>query len=328
MTAKTSVISRRRFVAIAAAIGVVPRTAFARQLQSYEWHGVALGAEASLTLQHYDKAEAAEAINACLAEVARLEDIFSLFRHDSALQKLNLKGRLDGAPVDLRLLLAEALRLSEATDGAFDPTIQPLWALYARHFNKQPDAGNGPDAHDIAAARRLVNWRRVVMDGSTIRLLDPGMAVTLNGIAQGYITDKVGELLKVRGFAHVLVNMGEQLALGPKWDGSAWQVAIADPAQAGRTIATLPLESGAIATSGGYGCGFDQSGRFTHIFDPQTGAPAHHWSSVTVVTARATTADGLSTALTAAPASQASRLLGGLARGYGVPLNAATGGWL
>jgi thiamine biosynthesis lipoprotein len=328
MTTKRFGISRRRFIAITAAASALPRAAFARELQTFTWHGVALGAEASLTLQHHDKAEAADAINACLAEVARLEGIFSLFRPDSALQQLNTNGRLEGAPADLRLLLAETLRLSEDTGGAFDPTIQPLWSLYARHFSTQPDALIGPDAHDIAAARRLVDWRRVAIDGSTIRLLDPGMAVTLNGIAQGYITDKVGDLLKARGFEHVLVNMGEQLALGAKWDGSAWQVAITDPVQPGRTIATLPLSSGAIATSGGYGCGFDKAGRFTHILDPETGEPAHNWSSITALAARATTADGLSTALSAAPASEAPRLLGGLARGYVVPSNAATGWWL
>ena len=329
MTTKRFGINRRRFISIAAAFASAgPRAALAQELQTFTWHGVALGAEASLTLQHHDKAKAADAINACLAEVTRLEGIFSLFRPDSALLQLNASGHLDEAPADLRLLLAEALRLSEVTGGAFDPTIQPLWALYARHFNTQPDARDGPDVHDIAAARSLVDWRKVVVDGGTIRLLAPGMAVSVNGIAQGYITDKVGDLLKARGFAHVLVNMGEQLALGPKWDGGTWRVAITDPVQPGRTIAILPLASGAVATSGGYGCSFDTAGRFTHILDPQTGEPARDWSSVTVIATRATTADGLSTAVAAAPASEAARLLGGLARGYVVPSNAATGRWV
>jgi thiamine biosynthesis lipoprotein len=327
MTMSAANINRRRFITIAAAVGVVPRTAFARELQAFTWHGVALGAEASLTLQHYDKAEAADAINACVAEVARLENIFSLFRPDSALQQLNTNGRNDDAPADLRLLLAEALRLAEVTGGAFDPSIQPLWALYARHFNAHPEARDGPDIRDVTAARRLVDWRNIDVDGGSIRFLVPGMAVTLNGIAQGYITDKAGDLLKARGFEHVLVNMGEQLALGPKWDGSTWQVAIADPVQPSRTIATLPLASGAVATSGGYGCRFDTDGRFTHILDPHTGAPAREWSSVTVMATRATTADGLSTAVAAAPASEATRILGGLARGYVVAANARAGRW-
>jgi thiamine biosynthesis lipoprotein len=159
-------------------------------------------------------------------------------------------------------------------------------------------------------------------------MLDAGMALTLNGIAQGYITDKVGDLLKARGFVHVLVNLGEQLALGPKWTGDAWIIAIADPAGQGRSITQIPLQCGAVATSGGYGCRFDEAGNFTHILDPRTGAAKCQWASVSVLADRATLADGLSTALAIAPPADARRLLGGTARAFAVPLNVNAGLWL
>jgi thiamine biosynthesis lipoprotein len=320
-------ISRRRFIAITAALGAasaLPRGAAARELQTYTWKGIALGAEASLTLQHPEEAIAKEAIEACLAEVARLEAIFSLFRADSSLVRLNAAGHLADAPLDLRILLAEALSLAERSGGAFDPTIQPLWALYAGHFASRA-APDGPPKRDIDLALRLVDWRSVAIEKGSVRLLKPGMALTFNGIAQGYITDKVGDLLKTRGFEHVLVNMGEQLTLGPKWDGTAWRVGIADPALPERVIESVALVDGAMATSGGYGCRFDAAGRFTHILDPRTGAVADGLTSVTVLADRATAADGLSTALSVAPNSPS--LLAGATGVFSIRQGAATGQW-
>jgi thiamine biosynthesis lipoprotein len=289
---------------------MLPQALEGRTLPTATWRGIALGADASLILQHSDATAAKAAIHACLEEVARLEAIFSLHRPDSALARLNADGVIDDAPADLRLLLAEALAIAARSGGAFDPTVQPLWDLYARHFSRADAAADGPAPDVIEARRRLVDWRKVAMDGATIRLREAGMAVTLNGIAQGYITDKVGDLLRGRGFRHVLVNMGEPLALGPKWDGKAWRVAIADPRAPDRTIGELELTGGAVATSGGYGCHFDAEGRFSHLLDPQSGAPARQWASVTVISDRASLADALSTALSVMPEAAWGSVLG------------------
>jgi thiamine biosynthesis lipoprotein ApbE len=231
------------------------------------------------------------------------------------------------APADLRVLLAEALALAELSGGAFDPTVQPLWALYARHFSSPGADPEGPAADAIVRAKALIDWRNVEIENAGIRLREPAMAITLNGIAQGYITDRVGGLLQDRGFDHVLVNMGEELALGPKWDGAAWRVGIANPAAPETLLTELSLSRGAIATSGGYGYHFDPAGRFTHILDPSTGAPARRWASVTVVTDRAAAADGLSTALTVAPAARASQILPHGAKAYVVSAG-SDGYWL
>ena len=325
------VMTRRRFVSVFAAAGAVslyPRGLRAAEPQTFTWEGVALGAQARLTLQHSDAASAKAAVAASVVEVARLEAIFSLHQADSALSRLNRLGRIDDAPAELRELLAEALILSRLSQGAFDPTIQPLWALYAEHFANPGAAPEGPSRKAIADALALVDGRNVVIDGAIIRLGSPQMAITLNGIAQGYITDRVGSLLRERGFEHVLVNMGEGLALGPKWDGSSWTVGIADPHEPTSILTELSLDRGAVATSGGYGYQFDAAGRFTHILDPKTGKPARRWASVTVTADNATLADGLSTALAVAPAELAGTMLEARARACVVPLESASLHWL
>jgi len=324
-------LTRRRFVSVLAAAGVAPLVSargVAGPMRTFDWEGIALGAHARLSLQHPDEDAAKSAIAACLEEVARLEAIYSLHRTDSVLGRLNACGRLDDAPADLRLLLAEALMLAERSHGAFDPTVQPLWALYARHFSDPGAAPEGPPRDAIEKAAALVGWRKVEIEGAAIRLRKPGMALTLNGIAQGYITDRVGDLLRARGFRHVLVNMGEQRALGRKWDGEAWRVGIADPAAPNTPLLEMPLTNGAVATSGGYGYRFDPAGRFTHILEPGTGAPARRWASVTVLAERATTADGLSTALSVVAAERARALLPSGARAFLIREGSKSGHWL
>jgi thiamine biosynthesis lipoprotein len=129
------------------------------------------------------------------------------------------------------------------------------------------------------------------------------MGVTLNGIAQGFITDRVTEMLRDRGFEHVLVDMGEMRALGQHADGTPWRVGIADPDRPWHSGWTLPLRDRAIATSGGYGTPLDSTGRHHHLFDPRTGESANYYRSVSVIASDATTADALSTGLSAlAPA--------------------------
>ena len=324
-------LTRRRFVSILAAASVAPlvsRRGVAGHVQTFDWEGIALGAHARLSLQHANEGAAKSAIAACLDEVARLEAIFSLHRSDSALVRLNARGHLDAAPADLRVLLAEALILAERSAGAFDPTIQPLWAVYAGHFSRPGADPHGPPKDALEKAKGRVGWRKVEIDGATIRLCGPGMAVTLNGIAQGYITDRVGDILRERGFRHVLVDMGEQLALGPKWDGEAWRVGIGNPASPRTPLIELPLTGGAIATSGGYGYHFDPEGRFGHILEPGAGAPARRWASVTVLAERATSADGLSTALSATPAERAAAVVPSDARAYVIPSGSDRGHWL
>jgi thiamine biosynthesis lipoprotein len=296
-------LPRRRFLTITAAgiaLGAAASgTAFAnlaREVPLRRWRGVALGAAAEILLYHPDRAEADRLVRLSLAEVARLERVFSLYRADSALSALNRQGELRDPPFDLVRLLAESQRFGALTDGAFDVTVQPLWTLYAGHF-RRPDADpQGPPAAAIAAALRLVGYRDIVVEPERIAFKRPGMAVTLNGIAQGYITDRVSELLQANGLEQVLVDLDEMRALGPRPDGTPWPVGIEDPRRPGRSIKTVELADRAMATSGGYGTQFDAAGRFNHIFDPGSGHCADRYLSVSVTAPLAATADALSTA--------------------------------
>jgi FAD:protein FMN transferase len=194
------------------------------------------------------------------------------------------------------------------TDGAFDPTVQPLWDLYARHFWAENPDPCGPGEQLLEDALSRVGCGRISIAEDRIALA-PGTTITLNGIARGYITDRVTELLKAEGVEHSLVNLGEIRLIGRRLDGRGWLVGLEDPDRPGTTARTLEIENCAVATSGGYGCRFDRAGRFTHLFDPATGKSPQIYKSVSVVSQTATAADALSTAFSSMEPGAIERVL-------------------
>lgn len=274
-------MTRRRFLAISAALPIVAGLP-ARASSLYRWHGVALGAEAEILLDHPDAA----AITARAgAEIARLEQIFSLYRSDSALSQLNAKGTLAAPPFELLECLSLCSRIHAATGGLFDPTVQPLWALYARRFTE----GGQPSTNDLAQTLATVGWPGVEMDETAIKLR-PGMALTLNGVAQGFIADRIADMLRAEGLTNVLVNTGELRAIGTTVEGAPWPVTLTSGGH-------VDLADRALASSSPLGTTFDQSGKVGHILSPVTGQPAPaRWSLVSVSADKAAVADALSTA--------------------------------
>jgi thiamine biosynthesis lipoprotein len=302
--------TRRRFLAItAAAAGAaalpLPGSAGAGP---HVWTGTALGAMASLRLYHPDAKTAHRLIERCRAEIGRLERVFSLYRPDSAVSRLNAAGELVRPPLDLVRLLDEGRRVSLLTGGAFDVTVQPLWRLFAGHFARPGADPAGPPVAAVRAALERVGFRHVQIGPDLVRFVRPGMAVTPNGIAQGYVTDRVAELLQRGGLQNVLVDLGEARALGGHADGRPWRAALADP-RGGADLRRLALENRALATTAPAGFVFDAAGRFGHLFDPRSGRPASRYAALSVLAPDATTADALSTGFAQLPVAQIAEIV-------------------
>jgi thiamine biosynthesis lipoprotein len=298
--------TRRRAITVLAAAAGLPllMRANGAEARLVRWEGTTLGAASTIQLYHKDAAKAQAAIDAALAELARLEAIFSVYRADSAISALNRDGAIAGAPAEFVELLTRALTLAELSDGVYDPTIQPVWQAYFRHFTAGSADEAGPSDAVLRDALALVDWRGVRVDAAAGRVAfdRPGMGLTLNSGAQGFITDRVAAVLRSHGFEQMLVDMGEPRALAAKPDGSAWRIGIADPADPTRAVTHLDVVDRCVSTSGGYGTVFDAQSRFTHLIDPRTGRTAPALAGVSVVAKTATQADGLSTAmLLAAP---------------------------
>jgi thiamine biosynthesis lipoprotein len=182
------------------------------------------------------------------------------------------------------------------TSGVFDPTVQPLWQCYAEHFTTEGRGANGPDSRDIEKALRLVGWPKVRFDRDRIVFECRDMALTLNGVAQGYITDRVIDLLRRAGIDNCLVDMGEIRTLGLHPDGRPWEVVLKGLAGDLLQPTIMDIVNKAVATSGADGFQFNKDGRCNHLFNPATGRCADPTRSMTVVTHTASAADALSTA--------------------------------
>lgn len=265
-------LSRRRFLTLTSA-ACLTATAPAH---AFRWQGMALGARTQIILDH---PEAEEIARAARNEIARLERMFSLYKADSELSRLNRAGVLEAPSFELLDCLAMARRVHDLTGGRFDPTVQPLWAALAEGVT---------DPDQLAAARAAVGFDRVRFDSAAVRL-DAGQALTLNGIAQGYIADRVAVQMRAAGVRDVLVDTGEIIAMGARADGSDWPVRIAG------TELRPRLRNRALATSASLGTVLDGDGRQGHILSPDGTRGA---ARVVSVSARsAALADALSTGL-------------------------------
>ncbi|MCP4329700.1 MAG: FAD:protein FMN transferase [Alphaproteobacteria bacterium] len=305
-------ISRRRAITIAGCAAAASLAGFGtwptQAASLVRWRGVVIGADATLVIAHHSTERARALIARCLDEIRRLESLFSLYAPDSTLVRLNRDGRVGRPPLDFYRLLADCRRFHRATGGAFDPSIQPVWRLYADHFASADDA-EGPAAGEVAAARARVGFTAVDITPDVVAFRRPSMALTLNGIAQGYITDRVTDMLRDSGVSDTLVSLGETRGLGRHPDGRSWRVGLSTGRDNDPSPPTIELSDGAVATSAGSGTLFEPSGRFHHLLDPETGAASHACRSVSVVAARATTADAVSTALAVLPPERAESVL-------------------
>ena len=263
----TQPLTRRRFLTVVAAALATPTLA-----EPLRWRGGALGAETSLTI-HAPRARAQAALRDIRRLLTRVEQLFSLYDPTSQLSRLNASGKLTNPAPEFVALLHRADRVNRASNGLFDPTVQPLWHALAK-------------GGDTNAARALIGWDRTRFDGNRITL-GAGQALTLNGIAQGFATDLAAAMLRRAGLDKVLVNIGEFAALG-----GPFTLGISDPAFG--LVATSRLSNRAIATSspGAMALGARQS----HILNPRA-QTLPRWSTISVEADSAAIADAASTAL-------------------------------
>ena len=286
-------IKRRDFLKITAvaAAGVAGTYAFGRQFLS---SGITLEESRELmgTLIHLkvvspSQTEGEAAIEATFAEMERLITFFDYRNSSTELGKLNSQGNLANASKEMIEVLQAALQVSELTDGAFDISVGPLLT-----------------AHQHAAAinqslLEKVSYKHIEISGNEIKLTHPGMSITLDGIAKGYIVDKGVAVLQDLGFANIIVEAGGDLmANGQSQREESWKIGIAHPrpeTMAGY-LASFSLADAAAATSGDYMNAFNEDKSLHHILDPKSGYSPTQLASVTTIADSAMMADALSTA--------------------------------
>jgi thiamine biosynthesis lipoprotein len=240
----------------------------------------AMAAENELQLHAEDPAGADAAARAATVEVERIEAKYSRYRPESLLSRINAAA--GGVPVEIdeetRRLLIFADACYRQSDGAFDATsgvLRRAWRF---------DTPRIPTEAELAPILSLIGWHRVAITAHSVRLPDPGMELDFGGFGKEYAVDRAAMHLRDAGVASGMVNLAGDLAiLGPQPDGSPWRVGIRHPRKPDMLIASVPVYSGAIATSGDYERFLEVDGvRHCHVLDPRSGRSARGFQSVTV----------------------------------------------
>lgn len=269
-------ISRRRFLTISASmalVGVFPASA------SKIWRGKAFGADISIALSG-GSTTTQPAFVAALDTIRRMENLFSLYDPTSAISTLNRTGSLT-MPPEFARLVTDCDEVHRLTGGLFDPTVQPLFAAMLKNRGVLTETKR-------QRLRPIIGWHNVSRNGSEIQLVQAGMALTLNGIAQGFATDRVTDVLAAHGFESATVNIGEYRA---GTDSAVITIVNSDSNE----LARPKLTNAAVATTSARGYSFaDGTG---HILRPDLSTSEARWKTVSILAETAAMADGLSTAL-------------------------------
>ena len=298
---KKQSLDRKDFLRIVAAAGAAGLTAkwgwgALRSPRAVQETRLLMGTVVNLTVVGEDRQASQDALTSCFNRMEELETVLSRHRPDSQLSRLNEEGRLIRPSSALVEVIGAAQTISRETGGKFDITVKPLLDLYQRH---QQVSSALPPRAALEAALGLVDYRKVFLDEHEIQLGREGMALTLDGIAKGYIVDAGVDSLDEHGFANVLVEAGGDLgAFGQKSPDHPWTIGVRSPRDENQALLTkLTVRSRSLATSGDYLQSFSPDFRHHHILDPQRGISSPELASASVIAPSALAADAYATAL-------------------------------
>jgi FAD:protein FMN transferase len=235
-----------------------------------------------------DRLLADDAAAQAIAEVTRIEAKYSRYRGDSVVANINRAAGQNPIEVDAEtaLLLDYADACFHQSDGLFDITsgvLRKVWNF------KPGEMTVLPSTHELAPILQLIGWDRVTRSREAqgtqkVMLPDAGMELDFGGFGKEYAADRAAAVLLSLGMNHAFVNLGGDVVVtGPQANGDAWQLGIQRPRVPGEVIASLPIYTGAIATSGDYERYVIINGvRHSHLLNPRTGLPVQGLQSATV----------------------------------------------
>lgn len=287
---------------------------------------VGFGTTLWLKAAHQNPDRVEDALNAAVHAIRHVERQMSLFDPESALSRLNTRGVLLQPDADLRKVLQIAKQVSMRSDGAFDVSMQPLWTVWSEASAQS----RLPTQRELQQSKRLVNWRAVETSASGVRLNISGMRLSLNGIAQGYASDRARAALQAYGVQHAMIDAGETTLLGHAPDEQPWSfpvehASLAKPNLSGSSsvmhtdyersgMPVIVADGRAIATSSDAHTVFSADHKHHHILNPHSGDSPTYWSSATVLAPTCVMADALTKVFFMLPAEQIKRA----ARRWGV----------
>ena len=258
-----------------------------------------MGGRFDITVIAKDTLTAVQSIDTIIAEITRIENLISDWNPTSQVSEVNRNAGISPVKVDREVfeLTQRAIKLSQLTNGAFDISF----AAMDRIWKFDGSMTEMPSAEAIKKSVEKVGYKNIVLDSvqSTIFLKLKGMKIGFGALGEGYATDRCRDMMLAKGIKSGIVNAsGDMTTWGKQANGKDWNIGITNPFHPDAVFAVVPLNGGAVTTSGNYEKFVEFNGkRYSHIINPATGYPATGLCSVTVFGPKAETANGFSTSL-------------------------------
>lgn len=230
----------------------------------------------------------------------RLEQIdstFSISNPSSDISKINRLSKSQSLVVsdDTAYVLEVALKTAEISQGAFNPALEELISLW----NINSSNPKVPESSLIQKALSCSDWKTIHVNGNTVQVDSDSVKINLGGIAKGFAADEIVEILKTNGVKKAVIDLGGNIyVFGKKSSSLKWNVGAKDPEEPdGDPLIQIKTSETSVVSSGTYERYFvEDSIRYHHIFDPETGYPADkNLTQVTVISRKSIIADVLST---------------------------------
>jgi thiamine biosynthesis lipoprotein len=290
-------VRRGLFLIVAASwLLASPARSSAPSVIRYEGTRYSMGCAYAIVAYGEDGAALPRIVEEAFDEVDRLDRLMSHYKPESPLSRLNQTAAAAAVSIDPELfaIIAESMRYSRESDGAFDITVGPLMKAWG--FFK--GEGRMPDARELDAVRQRIGYHHVILDerAHSVRFDRPGIELDLGGIGKGYAVDRVVDLLRARHITAALVSAGGSTiyALGTPPGEDGWSVSVQDPLHADKTALTLRLKDRSLSIAGRSEKSFEVNGVvYSHIMDPRTAKPVQGMLTVAVLSATGTAGDAL-----------------------------------
>ena len=241
-----------------------------------------MGTPCDIQLFAQTRSQAKRVADKAIADVNRLEALYSRYRSDSFLSAINRVAEAGGCiTVDDETsgLLNYALTCYQQSEGLFDITS----GILRKAWKFKEDVL--PDEAQIQALLEKVGWHKLNWNPPVLEFSIAGMEIDFGGIVKEYAVDRAASLCRAAGIQSGVVNLGGDIKIiGPRPDGEPWRIGIRHPRYKSAVLDTLLLHEGALASSGDYErCIVVNGIRYGHVLNPKTGWPVRFLSAVTVV---------------------------------------------
>ena len=245
-------------------------------------------------------------IDDCFALAQECENLFSNTISSSDISKINDNpGKfvtVDPRTVDI---LQKAIAYGDFSQGIFDITIGKLVDLWnISELSKQEDNSDFdksilPAQEDIANVKKNINYKAVIIDGTSVQLASADCKIDLGGIAKGYIADLMKEFLMEQGVTSACISLGGNiLTIGEKPNHNPFKIGIQKPfSDRNDVIGTVNVKDKSVVTSGIYERYIKVNDTiYHHILDKSTGCPVENeLLEVTIISNQSIDGDALST---------------------------------